>query len=469
LSTDSSLVTPKVDLAEPERSKAHRPGRQAGAVTPATVETVLASSYGLHATVRPVTANVYGLRLLRKPRVRLAVLVCVLAVVLVYRLGQFIFWTGQIQWAYDFSFYWVAAGHLLHGEPIYSAIQLAGPYAPQGQVGFLYPPPFAVAVIPFALVFGDPRLAEWGWTAIDAVIVVAAVLKLHGSEHLGERYPLLAGRGRWLLVGAAFAFPPVVAELVLGNVNILLLGLFTLAWLGIRRADTPAPDAPPGIAGSNAPAAGAVIAGIAIGVATVVKVFPGVLILWFLLTGRSRAAGWAIAAVVIVAAITLPVTGLQPWLDYPTVLANLSAPVDTKDTLAPTIWLMPYIGFTLARLLVAAIGLVIVVWTARTTSTRISFAIAVLVSILVAPALYQHYLAILVLPFALALGTGIRLRWTALAYFLMWGGQQGALGDLAWIVNKGLPTAGALLLLGLFMARASEPRTRSNQVSAAVA
>jgi len=120
-----------------------------------------------------VTANVYGLRLLRKPRVRLVVLVGVLVVVLVYRLGQFIFWTGHIQWAYDFSFYWVAAGHLLHGEPIYSAMQLAGPYAPQGQVGFLYPPPFAVAVIPFALVFGDPRLAEWGGTAIDAVIVVA--------------------------------------------------------------------------------------------------------------------------------------------------------------------------------------------------------------------------------------------------------------------------------------------------------
>ncbi len=420
-----------------------------------------------------MTANVYGLRLLRKPRVRLVVLVGVLAVVLAYRLGQFVFWTGQIQWAYDFSFYWVAAGHLLHGEPIYSAMQLGGPYAPQGQVGFLYPPPFAVALIPFALVFGDPRLAEWGWTALDAVIVVAAVLALHRSERLGERYPLLAERGRWLLVGAAFAFPPVVAELVLGNVNILLLGLFMLAWLGIRRdapsPETPAPDAPTGIAGSSAPAASAVIAGIAIGVVTVIKVFPGLLILWFVLTGRSRAAGWAIAAAVIVAAITLPVTGLQPWLDYPTVLANLSAPVDTKDTLAPTIWLMPYIGFTLARLLVTAIGLVIVVWTARTTSTRISFAIAVLVSILVAPALYQHYLAILILPFGLALGAGIRLRWLALAYFLMWGGQQGALGDLAWIVNKGLPTAGALLLLGLFMARASEPRTRSNQVRAAVA
>lgn len=432
-----------------------------------------------------MTANVYGLRLLSQPRVRLVVVVLALAVVLVYRLGQFVFWTGQIQWGYDFSFYWVAAQHLLHGEPIYSATQLAGPYAPQGQEGFLYPPPFAVAVIPFALVFTDPRMAEWLWTAINAAIVVGVVLALHRSERLEDRFPILAGRGRWLLVGAAFAFPPVVAELVLGNVNILLLGLLTIAWVAVRQA-LAGLDAPTGISGRTpiapSPAASplaspavnrapspAALAGIAVEAATVIKVFPGLLILWFLLTQRYRAAGWAVVGALAVAAITLPVTGLQAWFDYPTVLANLSAPSDTRDTLAPTVWLAPYLGFTLARLLVTVIGLAIVLWTSTSTSTRVSFGIAVLVSVLVAPALYQHYLAILVLPFALALGTGIRLRWIALAYFLMWGGQQGALGDLAWIVNKGLPTAGALLLLGLFMARASEPRTRSSQIRAAVA
>jgi len=183
-----------------------------------------------------VTANVYGLRLLRRPRTQRLVVVVVLAVVLLARLAQFLYWTGQIQWGYDFSFYWTAGAHLLHGESIYSAQQLAGPYAPQGQEGFLYPPPFAAAMVPFAAAFADPRLAEWLWTAIGAAIVVWVVLALHRSERLGERYRMLAGRGRWLLVGAAFAFPPIVAELVLGNVNILLLGLFTVAWLGIRRS-----------------------------------------------------------------------------------------------------------------------------------------------------------------------------------------------------------------------------------------
>jgi hypothetical protein len=441
-----------------------------------------------------VTANVYGLRLLRKPRTQRLVVVTILAVVLLARVAQFLYWTGQIQWGYDFSFYWTAGAHLLHGEPIYSAQQLAGPYAPQGQEGFLYPPPFAAAMVPFVAAFADPRLAEWLWTAIDTAIVVWAVLALHRSERISECYRLFAGRGRWLLVGAAFAFPPIVAELVLGNVNILLLGLFTAAWLGIGRstpaivpapittgapAPAPAPIAPSqasdvatGITNRNhilsraaddpqgdaaaptATAAATATTGIAIGLATVVKLFPGVLVLWLLLTRRYRSAAWGAIAAAVFVALTLPITGLQPWRDYPTVLANLSAPKDTTDTLAPTVWLAPFIGFTLARLLVTAVGLAILAWTARSNApTSVSFAIAVLVSVLIAPALYQHYLAILVLPMILALGAGIRLRWIGLAYLLMSGGQQDALGDFAWIVNRGLPTAGVLLLLGLFLAR----------------
>jgi len=120
---------------------------------------------------------------------------------------------------------------------LYLPDQLAGPYAPQRQFLYLYPPPFAVAAIPFAALFSDYRLAEWAWTAIGAVLVVASVLAMYWSERLGECFPILAGRGRWLLVAAAFAFPPVVAELVLGNVNILLLGLLTAAWLAVRRGD----------------------------------------------------------------------------------------------------------------------------------------------------------------------------------------------------------------------------------------
>ncbi len=47
---------------------------------------------------------------------------------------------GEVQWGYNFSYYWTAARQLLDGGSIYSPAQLGGSYAPQGH-GLLYPPP----------------------------------------------------------------------------------------------------------------------------------------------------------------------------------------------------------------------------------------------------------------------------------------------------------------------------------------
>jgi alpha-1,2-mannosyltransferase len=391
----------------------------------------------------------YGLRLLRQRAVQLAALALVAALVLLFRALQFALLTRQIQWGYDFSFYWTAGHRLLNGEAIYTATQLAGPYAPQGQDGFLYPPPFAAIVTPLAALFSDYHAAAWVWTALGAGILVISVLAVASAERLGDRFPLLAGRGRWLLVAAAFAFPPVVGELVLGNVHLVLLGLLSVAWLGIRRGD----------------GRGEWIAGVAVGVAAVVKVFPGVLLLWFLLQRRYRAAAGVVVGAAVLSLLTLPITGIEPWLQYPTVLANLSAPADTRDTLAPTVWLATLIGFAPARILVTGTGIAILGWTAlrgapspsggpATGTTARSFAIAVVVSVLIAPALYHHYLALLVLPLLLGLSAGVPLPWLAAAYLLMWGGEQAAFGDAAWIINRGLPTAGVLVLLaGLLIGR----------------
>jgi alpha-1,2-mannosyltransferase len=392
-------------------------------------------------------ANVYGLRLLAKPGVQRVAIGLLATLALLYRLLQFVGFTGAVQWGYDFSFYWTAANHLLHGESIYSAAQLAGPYAPQGQEGFLYPPPFAAMLAPFAAVLpAEPRLTNWPWFGVGLVVLLVSVLAVARAEGLGgpgARYALLRGRGAWWLVAAALALPPVVAELALGNVHLEILGLLALAWLGIRRGTR----------------SGDVVGGGAIGLAALMKVFPGLLVVWLLASRRYRVAGAAVASAAVVTLATLPITGIQAWLDYPTVLANLGAPSDTTDTLAPTVWLEPLLGFALARLVVMGAGVALAVTVglraaASATNLAASFGCAVATSVLIAPAVYQHYLAILVLPLLLGLAAGVRLRWLALAYVLMWGGEQPALGDLAWVVNRGLPTAGALLLLAALASRA---------------
>jgi len=383
--------------------------------------------------------QMYGLRLLAEPKVQRVAVTLVLALVLVFRLIQFAIFTTQIQWGYDFSAYWQAGSNLLAGSPIYAPDQLAGPYAPQRQFLYLYPPPLAAFVTPLSGLFSDYRLANWVWAGLGAAIIVAVVLAVGRRERLFEsdRFGgLLTGRGRWLLVGAAFALPPVVGELVLGNVHLLLLGLFGLAWLGIRRGTVN----------------GERVAGLAIGLAAVIKVFPALILLWFLMRRRWTAAIFTVVGAAAATLVPLPLTGIQPWLDYPTVLANLSAPSDTRDTLAPTVWLSPFLGFTVSRVLVTAAGVAALAWSAVRREERTSFAVAVVVSLLIAPALYHHYLAILVLPFALALGSRVAPAALIASYLLLWGGQQDALGDLSWIVNRGLPTAGVLVLFGGLLA-----------------
>jgi hypothetical protein len=393
-------------------------------------------------------ANVYGVRRLRNLGFLRLVLILIAVILVGFRTLQFVLFTTQIQWGYDFSAYWSAGMRLLAGDPIYSAAQLAGPYAPQQQYLYLYPPPLAGFASRWAA-FGpaDYRLAAWGWTALGFAILVVTVLAIARSEGLMDRVRRATGLGRWILVAAAIGFPPVVGELVLGNVHLYLLGLLAVAWIGISR----------GTARDER------IAGIAIGIAAVMKVFPGIILLWFLLTRRWQGAAFVVVGVIATVLLSLPFTGTQPWLDYPTVLANLSAPADTRDTLAPTVWLAEWIGFTAARLAITAVGLALIAWSALRGTTRMSFTVAVLVSILVAPALYHHYLAILVLPFLLLLAECRPLGWLALAYLLMSGGEQTALGDLSWILNRGFPTAGALLLLVLALRRDGERRTDSSR------
>jgi glycosyl transferase family 87 len=384
-----------------------------------------------------VAGNVYGLRLLDDPVVRRlgAAVIAVLAVL--YRLIQ-VPATPADHVGYDFRFYWTAARQLLDGQSIYSAQQLAGPYPPQGQEGFLYPPPLAALVTPLARLFpNDPLPGLWIWSGLAAVVLVATVLALARSEDLGARFPIVRGNWAWLLVGAAFALPPVMDELVNGNVHLFIAGLMAVAWLGLRRHDS---------AGDRA-------AGIAIGIVTVIKLFPALLLVWLALRGRWRPIGWAMAGAAALSLVTLPITGIQPWLDYPTVLANMGAPIDVSASLSPTVWLEPLLGFGVARIVVTVAVLAILAWVARRADERTGYAAAIVLALLVTPALWTHYLSILVVPLLLALATGVSPLLVGAAYVLLSAGYQAALGDAVWITVRLLPTLGMLVVLAALAIR----------------
>lgn len=382
----------------------------------------------------------FGLRVLfeRRFQILAAALLAILA--LSFRAVQLAALMRSPQWGYDVSAYWSAARSLIDDQPLYTLAQLSGPYPPQGQFLYLYPPFLAAVFVPLALLSPQayqPVAAVWA--LLGAVVLAVSVLAVSRVERVATDR-----RTTLLLLAAAFAFPPVIGELVLGNVHLLLLGLLTMGWLGARRRDP----------------MGDVIAGVAVGAAALIKIFPALIVVWFVATGRWRAAAVTVGAVVALAAAILPVTGIAPWLDYPRAILNVSAAADITDALAPTVWLSTLIGFPAARLIVLTVGLVAIAWAARHLTEPASYGVAVSVAVLSAPAVFHHYLAVLVLPMLLALAASERRTWIGAAYLAMWGGQQPALGPLSWLLNRGLPAVGALAVpigLTIFGRRRKRP------------
>jgi alpha-1,2-mannosyltransferase len=281
-------------------------------------------------------------------------------------------------WGYDFQAYAQAAHRLLDGQPLYdSNVDLAGGFAI-----YLYPPPFAVAFIPFALL-GD-QVGLYAWTAFLIGCTVAAVALLPVSAPLRWGMLLLAGLS-W----------PVLYSIKLGQVGPILLLLFVLGWRWL--------DRPVGL-------------GASIGVGTVIKVQPALLGIWALLTGRPRAALVAAAVVIVAVVVTLPFVGLTAWSDYASLLSTVSEPVTTPHNFTvgavlyqagvsaetATIIQWGVVVATLAAVLVAALRL----------DAEASYMVAVVATQLVSPLLWDHYAVVLLLPAAWLLARG---AWWALA------------------------------------------------------
>lgn len=367
-------------------------------------------------------------RLIGTPRRRLTVLT-VLGVAALFRVAQFAFSVSGRAWGYDFSAYFLAGKHVLQGQSLYTAAQLAGPFPPQEQFAYLYPPLLAVLVAPLSAVFADFHAGMWFWSAAELFVLVASTAVLVRQRRL----PALVFV---VLLTAALALPQVTFELLMGNVHLLLAGLFVVAWVGLER------DAP----------SGDVIAGVAIGTATLIKVFPGVLLIWLVATGRYRAALLTIATIVALAAATIPFVGFAAWLDYIRVLLNLGPPVEPWTSISPTALVSDLTGFTIARIIVATLCVAAMLWAAFTRSAVISFAVAVSVSILIIPTMYPHSLALAVAPlllFAVGSTSGIG---ASLAYLGVFAAGQAALFDLRVPLFRGIAALGLPAPLAVLIA-----------------
>jgi hypothetical protein len=326
---------------------------------------------------------------------------------------------------FDMLAYHAAGERVLHGQPVYDLS-----FTQTGGFGlFYYPPAFAVAFAPIALIPGDA--AVWLWWVASAAMILGAIAILPVSPGVRALTVLLAALD-W----------PVPYALKLGQVGPLLLLLFAIGW---RWRDRPG------------------VLGVVGALGAAVKVQPGLILDGALLTGRWRAVVIGAVVGLVLAVVAVVATGrLAIWFDFLALLRQVSDPITTPHNFTPGA-----IAFqngmsegSAAAIQLASTALVVVflVVSAVRHPAAVSFLVAVVASQLVSPVLWDHYAMLLLLPVAALLDRG---QWWAAIVPLM---------TSVLLLPVGLPPvlypiAFWLTLLGLLVAgerdaRAGDPSTR---------
>jgi hypothetical protein len=314
-------------------------------------------------------------------------------------------------WGYDYKAYLNAAERLVDDGSLYQDETLAGPYRP-GPFGlYMYSPTLGISLLPAVGSDFDVSAMAWYWIHVLALAAACALMPVPLTIRL------------LTFAVAAFSYA-VTRDLILGNVSVLLLVPLATAW---RWLDQP-------------------LGSVAQALAMSVRPTLGVLLIWQLLRRRFVAVAWTLGAGFVLIALTLPFVGLDGYLDYLTVLRNLSRAtgVPYNYDLGSTLFelganeavasLALLAGYALA---VAAIGI------SLRRDRELGFIVTTSASLLLSPLLWDHYLAMLLLPAAFLASRG---RPWALALPL-----------LSWLPPVALP---ALAIAGTvlpFLARDRRP------------
>ncbi|WP_245974369.1 glycosyltransferase 87 family protein [Thermomonospora umbrina] len=241
----------------------------------------------------------------------------------------------------DIDVYRAGGDAVLRGAPVYAFLT-----EPPQLLPFTYPPFAALLAVPLALL---------PWGTVQVLWVAAIYLALAVCVWYGFR-PLLRRVGRYapialgVLVGVLAYLQPVQDQARFGQV-----GLFLMA-LCVADCATPNPRWPRGLL---------------VGLATAIKLVPGVFLIYFLITGRREAAGNAVltaAAATLASFMVLPGDSLDFWFDA--VMSSDRAGANNAttnqslngmllrlywpDAVTTLVWLaavaaVAYVGFRLAR------------------------------------------------------------------------------------------------------------------------
>lgn len=279
---------------------------------------------------------------------------------------------------YDFLAYHSAVTRLFAGAPLFDMS-----FTESGGFGlFYYPPTFAALVLPFGLLAAST--ATWVWIAGSLAAFLAGVAIL----------PVARAVRWWILLLAGLSFPFVYA-IKLGQVGPILFLTFAIGW---RWLDDP------------------VRLGVSGAIGTAVKLQPGLILVWAVLTRRFRAVAVGGFILVVLAAAATLLAGFGSWTDFVTLLRTVSDPIATDQNLTPGAVAFqlgaPVTAAALLQLVNTVAVMAALLAAIRWSSPEASYLVAVVASQLVSPILWDHYAMLLLLPVAYLLAAG---RWWAVA------------------------------------------------------
>ena len=232
---------------------------------------------------------------------------------------------------------------------------------------FAYPPLSALAAVPLTLL--SVAAADFLVKAMLMLCVVATLAVLQVRD--------------WRCYAMALLWPQMNAAVQTGNITIPLALGAAIAWRFRGR---------PVVAGS----------GLGVGVAAKFLLWP--LWLWLVAARRYAAAAWSVVIGAGVTLATWAVVDFGALFEYPRRLSQLNKDTAGKgytlDTLAADLGA----GDTLARLLMSAVALallVAVVVVGRRGNEMRSFVLAIAAALACSPIVWLHYFALLLVPVAI--------------------------------------------------------------------
>jgi alpha-1,2-mannosyltransferase len=284
----------------------------------------------------------------------------------------------------DLDVYRAAGRAILHGHSVfggYVAHQLTI------KVPFIYPPFSAVLAAPIALL--SRRSSTWLWTAITLGLLIATV-RVCFARLIPHRDRLAAIAATLSVTVVMLALTPVQEHLRFGQVGIPLMACCVFDCM------TPEPSWPRGLL---------------VGLATAIKLVPGIFIVYLWLTKRRRA---ALVAIATFAACTLVGVAFAPndtWRFFTSrMLRPLSPLFFSNQSLRGMFqrdlgheW---HIAWLAAVIAIAAFGLRKASSAALNGDELRGVALTGLVGVLISPISWIHHLVWIVPVLAVIVGTG---------------------------------------------------------------